>query len=446
MRRILIVALGLAGLGGALAGCGDEDPTGVGSELIGPGVTTFEVVLDPQDFLQADTTYDSFGNLNEAGFRLVANDFAGELDAHTLFQILRPFTVSFQPSGGSATQTDSLLAIRGARVTLIVDSAASTAGPVDFEVLPVTESWHAPSVTWTLRHDTAGVSAPWATPGGTTGPVVGTATWTSGDTLVIPIDSASAAVWQDTVAARHGALLRITTAGARLRLAAPPRFEFDVVPEGQPDTVLAAGSATGSMHIVSQDVTAPAPTELRVGGLPAWRSLLHFKPLRDLMVNACPAGALPPPDPACQLPLREAALNLATILLEPVPVGGRRIELPVRIEGWQVLVAENVPVVRAPLVGPFGRMQDSIAVELFTPTPPPGTRVAVPVTGYVRRLLEPPDTADTEDPEDPVSLWLALVAEAERGTFGYTAFSSMESAAPPRLRLVLTIPNREIFQ
>ncbi|HUG39868.1 MAG TPA: hypothetical protein VMM12_05260 [Longimicrobiales bacterium] len=439
MRRTLIVALGLAGLGGALAACGDEDPTGVGAELIGPGVTTFEVILDPQAFLQADTTYDSFGQLSDAGFRLVANQFAGELDAHTLFQIFRPFTVTYQPSDGAGVQTDSLLAIRGARVTLIVDSAASTAGPVDIEVLPVTETWDAASVTWSLRHDTAGVSEPWTTPGGTTGPAVGTATWTTGDTLVIPIDSASAAVWQDTLVARRGALVRTTTSGARLRLAGV-RFEYDVVPREQPDTMVVAGSASRSMHIVSPDVVAPAPTELRVGGLPAWRSLLHFRRMGDIIVNACGGGGPPIGDPACDVALGDAALNLAAILLEPLPVGGRRIEVPIRIEAWRVLPTENVPVFRAPLSGPFGRMADSIPVELFTPTPPAGTRVAVPVTSYVRQLLQP------EDPEAPLSLWVALVAELERGTFGYGAFSSMESAAPPRLRLILTIPNREMFE
>lgn len=438
MRRILITLAGLAGLGGALAGCGDEDPTAVGSVLIGPGVTTFEVVLDAEDFLQADTTYDGFGNIREAAFRLVANQFGDELDAHTLFQISRPFTVTYQVEGQS--QTDSLAAIRGANVTLIVDTLGASEGPVELEVLPVTESWDPASVSWTLRYDTAGLSEAWAVPGGTTAGVAGTATWTSGDTVVIPIDSASAAVWQDTTAARLGALIRSATPGSRLRLSSV-RFAFDVVPRDNPDTVLTAGSATRSMHIVTPaEPTAPTATELRVGGLPAWRTLFHFQPLRGLVLDACGGGGLGTGDPECDVPLKDATLTLATLLLEPSPVAGRRLERPIRIDARAVLSAANVPVFRSPLIN-VGTMRDSVPVELFAPLPPAGARVAVPITSYVRQLVR------EEDPEgDPLPLWLALVATVERGTFGYAAFSSMESASPPRLRLVVTLPNQEIFE
>ncbi|MBW3554216.1 MAG: hypothetical protein KY466_11925 [Gemmatimonadetes bacterium] len=436
MRRILIPLLGLAGLGGALAGCGDEDPTAIGSVLIGPGVTTFEVVLEAEDFLQSDTTYDGFGHIREAGFRLVANQFADEVDAHTLFQISRPFTVTYQVDG--QTRTDSLEAIRGARVTVVVDTLAASDGPIDVEVLPVTESWDQQSVSWTLRYDTAGLSEAWTTPGGTTAGVAGMATWTAGDTLVIPIDSASAAVWQDTTAARLGALIRSTTPGSRLRLTSVG-FAFDVVPRGNPDTLLTAGSATRSMHVVTPaEATPPTATELRVGGLPAWRSLLQFQPLGGLVLDGCGGGGLGTGDPECDVPLKDAALTLATLILEPSQVAGRRLERPLRIDARAVLTAANVPVFRSPLTT-VGVMRDSVPIELFAPLPPPGATVAVPITGYVREL------AVEDDPEDPLPLWLALVAAAERGTFGYAAFSSMESASPPRLRLVLTIPNQEIF-
>lgn len=437
MRRILIPLLGIAGLGGALAGCGDEDPTAVGSVLIGPSVSTFEVVLDAEDFLQLDTTYDGFGHIRDAGFRLVANQFADELDAHTLFEISRPYTVTYQVDGES--RNDSIAAFRGARVTLIVDTLASTEGPVDVEVLPVTESWDAGSVSWTLRYDTAGLSEAWTTPGGTTAGVAGRATYTSGDTLVIPIDSASAAVWQDTTAARRGALIRSATPGSRLRLTSV-RFTFDVVPRDNPDTLLTAGAATRNMHIIDpEEPSTPTATELRVGGLPAWRTLLRFRPMRELVLDACGGGGLGTGDPECDVPLRDATLTLATLLLEPLPVAGRRLERPIRIDARAVLAAANVPVFRSPLTS-VGAMRDSVPVELFTPLPPPGARVAVPITGYVRELVR------EEDPEEPLPVWLALVAAAERSTFGYASFSSMESAAPPRLRLVVTVPNQEIFQ
>lgn len=436
MRRTLIVALGLAGLGTGLTACGDEDATGVGSNLLGPGIRTFEVVLDGTTFLQGDTTYDGIGRLRDANFRILANQFAGELDAHTLFEITRPFTVTYQEPGGGVN-TDSLRAIRGARVTLVLDTIGSSSRPVEVEVRPVLESWDPGSVTWTLRHDTAGVAEPWTTPGGTTGPPAGSAIWVEGDTLVIPIDSAAASVWHDTLAADRGALLRPVTPGARLRVRSL-RFEFDVVPEAEVDTVLSAGAAGQSMHIVSSEPPPAPESELRIGGLPAWRTLFHFMPLRDVMLNACGEGEFLG-DPACLVPLRDVSLNLATLLLTPQPVAGHRVEGPIRVEARGVLETENVSVFRSPLTPPLDQMPDSIPTELFTPTPPPGVTVAVPVTTFIRNLVG-------RDDEDPVALWLALIAVGERGTFGYTAFSSLESAAPPRLRLVVSLPNEEIFE
>jgi hypothetical protein len=436
MRRILIVALGLTGLGGGLLACGDEDATGVGSSLIGPGVRTFEVVLDAEEFLQRDTTYDSFGRFRDAGFRLVADRFEGELDAHTLFQIFRPFTVTYDvPDEG--TRTDSLRAIRGAEVTLILDTIASSKGPVTVEVAPVTESWDAGTVTWTLRHDTAGVSEPWTTPGGTTGPTAGSAIWTGGDTLVIQIDSADAAIWQDTAAARRGALIRPVTPDTRLRIRTV-QFRFDVIPEADLDTALTAGSATRHMHIANPDQPPATQEELRVGGLPAWRTLLQFRSLRELVLDAC-GGGVGTGDPACDVPIRDVSLNLATLLLSPAPGGAYRVEAPIRIEGRAVLQAENVSVMRAPLTGPLGEVADTISATLFTATPPPGASVAVPVTTYIRNLVT------RDDPDEVEPLWLALVALAEQATYGYTVFSSMESAAPPRLRLVVSLPNEELF-
>ena len=111
------------------------------------------------------------------------------------------------------------------------------------------------------------------------------------------------------------------------------------------------------------------------------------------------------------------------------------------MEGRAVLTAENVPVFRAPLSAPQGAMQDSVPVALFTPTPPTGAQVRVPITPFVRRLVNP-----AQADEEPTSRWLALVSLSERATFGYMAFGSMESSARPRLRLVVTLPNQEIFK
>lgn len=449
MRRTLIVALGLAGLMGGLAACGDEDPTGVGSTLLGPGVTTFEVVLEADQFLLSDTTYPGFATFRDLGSRLVANGFAGELDAHTLARINRPFTVTYVREEGGTSQADSLLSIRGGRFTLIVDTIATTDGPIAVEVAPITESWETGSVTWTLRTDTADVSEPWTTPGGTTGPVAGSGVWVEGDTLFIPVDSAAAAVWHDTANARLGALIRTTTEGARLRLRSVS-FSFDVVPRARPDTLLEAGSVTQTAYIVSpEEPSAAADGELRVGGLPFWRSLLHFRPLDDIVVNAC-TGTIGTGDPACDVPLGDATVSLAQVLLTPLVVGGRRVESPLRIDAREVLLAEGVPVSRAPLAPLYGSVtvNPEVPVELFGPPGPGDQTAGVRVTNFVRDLIAGVEEDDEDDP--PPSEWLALLSTAETGaslpTLGYMSFSSMEGTSPPRLRLIVTMGNPELFE
>lgn len=430
MRRILFIALALGSLTSVLGGCGDEDPTEVGAGLIGQSVRTFEVFLDGSDFLVSDTTYDRLGSLNRAPFWLVADDYAGELDARTLFSVVRPFDVTWQDS--TVTRTDSVVAIVGGTLTLVVDSLASTTGPVELEVYEVTEDWDWFTTSWDLRTDTADVSEPWTTPGGTLGTRLATATWGAGDTLKIPLDSQAVAIWQDTVAARRGGLVRAVTPGSRLVLQSV-LFQFDVVPDEAPDTVVQGGSIRSRVSLATPDTTTPGAEALRVGGLPAWRSLLRFQPLADKQVGCGPASP-----PTCAVSLADVTINLATLVLEPLPVGGRRIERPVWLETRAVLTGpEGVPLTRSPLSGLLGFMNDSLTADLFDGTTADLDPIQVPATNFVRRLVSPPEG------QDPW-VWMALTSANEFTEFGYTAFGSLASPWAPRLRLVVSVPEEEL--
>ena len=164
MRRTLKTALGLGALALMLPACGDEGPTGVGGGLLGPGVRTYEVFLEAPEFLQADTTFDGLGTLNRAGFWFVADDFAGELDAAALFSLNRPIQVTYQDTTG--TRSDSISAIVGGTLTLVVDTLASTAPAADVELYELTESWDRLTTSWELYGDeaTAGPAASIAGP------------------------------------------------------------------------------------------------------------------------------------------------------------------------------------------------------------------------------------------------------------------------------------------
>lgn len=431
MRRILthglMVALGVS----VAAGCTEEGPTSVGGELIGEGYRTYEVVLDADAFLQSDLTYTGLGSLNLAPFGIVARDFGGELDARTLLRVRPPTQVTYENDAGTNV-TDSAFTIIGGTLTLAMDSlAADRTRPVQVELVEVTESWEPATVSWELRSDTAEVGEPWAAPGGTTGAVLGSGLWASGDTLRIALDSTAAAVWADSAAAFHGGLIRSTTAGTRLVLDGL-QFSFDVRPEGA-DTVVSVASLVARANIATPEPGTPAAGELRVGGVPVWRTVFQFLPMEEVEIPCAPMSTR-----CTTVPLSQVEVNQAALLLHPLPVPGRRIERPLRIEGRVVLRAPGVPVERSPLSPTIGITESGISPALFTPGLADPDRVAVPVTTYLRQNLSPPEGGD------PV-LWLALLAELEQAAplFGYAAFASLESDNPPQLRLVVTVPTEE---
>lgn len=428
MRRIRLVGLGALALGWMMTGCGDEDPTAVGADLLAPAVRTFDVELSAAEFLTADTTYDQIGDLDDAPFRMVAHEFEETLEARTLISITRPLTVTYTPGEGQSSVTDTIEAVVGGTLTVVVDTLATTPGPVELELFRVTEEWDRAAATWETRLDTADVTETWSTPGGSPGQRLGSATWETGDTLRIVMDSAAAAVWDDTAAARIGGVLRSTTPGTRLFVQALT-FQFDVVPVGA-DTVVAAGSVGDSKIILTPQDAPPSPAVLRVGGLPAWRSAVMFRPVADLRI---PCGPDQPPD--CTLGLDEVTINLAAVLLEPLPAGVRRVERPMRVEGRAVLEAAGVPLVRSPLSPPLGPPSDTLSAALFHEPATEPVQVAVPITTFIRTHLNPP-TGVTDPP-----LWMAITALGERGAFGYGAFGGVGSDRPPRLRLVVSVPD-----
>ena len=427
MRQIFRIGLGVALAAGIVAGCGDEDPTEAGSELLGEGLRTVQVVLDAPEFLERDTTYDQIGTLALAPFGIVANDFEAELDAHVLVRIQRPFQVSFT-GADSTTSTDTIVRLVGGTLTVVLDSLYDPEAPVEFEVLEVTESWDPGSATWTDRVDSlGGTPEPWAVPGGTTGAVLGSATWTEGDTVEIPIDSAAAAVWYDTAGARLGGLLRMATTEKRVRLRSVS-FQFNAVPL-ETDTIVPAGSVSGQVTVASP-APAPAAGELRVGGRPVWRSLLRFQSIKDLAVP-CETGST-----TCELPLSDVTVNAANLLLRTQPAGGRRPEGPMRLEGRAVLEGP-IPLTRSPLSRAFGQMAEAVPDDDFEA--PANVLVRVPITNFVQRNASLPD--------DQVPLrWLALTAVGERSLFGYGQFGGAASAGPPQLELVVTIPVQKVTQ
>ncbi len=431
MRRKLILGLGLTAAMGVLSGCTEESPTSVGGDLIGEGFRTFEVVLDAATFLDRDTTYDRFGTLNAAPFGLVAESFAGELTAHTLFRVRAPARVTYQNAEGTSI-TDTAFTVVGGTVQLILDSQGEARPPVELQIMEVTESWDVATASWELRVDSTGVSEPWTTPGGTTDRVMGMGIWLTGDTVLIPLDSAEAAIWMDTTAANRGGLIRANTPGSRLRIQGLS-FQFDVRPSSA-DTIVQAGSAGANVIVATPEPPAPDGTELRVGGLPIWRSALRFLPLADVQIPCEPGST------NCTVSLRDVDINRATLVLRPNTVAGHRIERPLKLEARGILRATGVPVNRSPL-SPAVDSSNALPSDAFDGASTESYEAVVPLTGFVRQNIAPGEGREAV-------AWIALLARAEQSAplFGYAEFGAALSATPPELRLMVTVESEEETQ
>jgi hypothetical protein len=87
LYRWLPVVLGLF----AATACTEETPTDVGDDLLPSGdVRTFEVILDPAQFLTFDTTFTGYTTTQQADWVTLANSFESVVDAmQTACSVLR---------------------------------------------------------------------------------------------------------------------------------------------------------------------------------------------------------------------------------------------------------------------------------------------------------------------------------------------------------------------
>jgi hypothetical protein len=425
LSRWLPVIVGLVGF----SACTDEVPTDVGDDLLPSGeVRTFEVILDANAFTTFDTTFTGYTTTQNAPFTIIANKFAGVLDANSLFRFGRPPAVVTVRTASGGTVADSTPSYFAGRLVLRFDTTATDANPpVRFQGFRTAEEW-GPSASWTLRIDTGNVELPWATPGGTRGTSIDTATWIAGDTVVLRVDSQTVAQWLDTTNVARGALVVSETNGARVRLTGAV-LRVSARSDLQPDTVLNFDVAP----IVTAFIFNPQPppaTELRVGGAPSWRSMIGIRENLADLTFPCPGV------PACVVRLDRAHINRAELLLQPVTAPAGFIpEDTTFIQTRTLLVSPGVPLERSPIgvdvcSGLTSCLVTGRAAPGYFAQPPAAQPVALDVTSYIAALV-----SDEVLPENRPPFALTLLIPNEPVTFGFATF-----APGPRLRLVITAP------
>jgi hypothetical protein len=436
--RFLVIACAVA-----LGACTEEDPMVIDEPVPRPNVTTFEIILQPAQFLVFDTAFSGYLNAYQSGIAQVMRDFEGVTDANGLYRFgVLQRTLTVRDTSGTSRE-DTLPRFPDGYLLLRIDSTASR-GAATFGAYQTTQEWHPPSASWTMRVDTGNVHLSWTTPGGTRGALIGTAQWRPGtgvDSLMIPLDSTRIKALTDTANHARGVLLTLDQAtgagGASVRVRAV-EMRVNGKSSIRPDTTIVVSVTADREPTFVYNPAPPtgAAGTLRVSGVPAWRGMLGLLPNLGELSVPCGAGG-------CTVRLRDAHVNLAELLLQPTPSQpGFSPEDSVLVGAQALLEIPGVPLARSPLGTGVGTTRTPIAAQRFA-TADVGPAVGLPITGYFGSLVA--DTASVSG-SSQVPRRLALMrceravtgsvscGPTQAGTFGFANFQ-----AGPRLRLVLTI-------
>lgn len=400
----------------ALAACGEEEPIGLGQELLPEdAIRTFEVVLEPGDFLVVDSSFSGYSTTRTAPFVLLAREYEGVLTANVLGRWNLPRAIVVRDTGTTLVPDSAAMVVSG-ELVMIVDTLGTDVGAaVQIGAYPLAEPWEPASATWTYR-DTTGTALPWLVPGGTPGPEISRITYTAGDSIILPLDSTTLRAWQDTTDETRGVLVRMVEGTGRVRTL-PPLLRVSM------RSSIADTTVTLFANLVSRNfVYTPEPdtiaSGIRSGGVPAWRAFLRFRD--DLRERMIPCGT------GCSVPLHALDITLAELLLQPeAPPPGFRPEVPLAPIAYLALVTPEVPLRRTLLGSQVGIVTELLEPERFVDG---GEPVTIPLTEFLR--LATADSAGVTNFFRPE--WIAITSGAQT-TFGFGTFAS-----GPRLRLVLS--------
>ena len=422
-------AVALVGLA-MLGGCDEVVPTSLDPNRFPESPATVELHVDWDGFGSGFRTYGGYGSPADLPNSVLASDFRGELDSHTIVRWgAYPVSVSVRDTTGT-TRPDSALTYIGGRFVVYFDTLASvTDGPVEVELGATTVEWDDRTSNWWSSVDTSGNSRLWPEPGG--GPVepLGIATWNpdEGDSLAFEIDSARIAEWADTADVTRGARLRLITPGARLDVRGTG-LRLHTRPSLHPDS-------TFYLHVVQEDLTFvydPYPTAPeeggRIGGVPAWRTVFEVGSLTSLTGPPELCAAV-----GCPASFEPSQINYAAIVLHAKAVAAAfRPSDSVTVDARPVLASASLP--KSPL-GPSltGLLGEKVAPEAFQPEGR-NAEIEIPVTSFVRDVVRGVDGRG-----DPVTGTLALLARVEPASLPYAAFHGPEGEHPPYLKVVISV-------
>jgi len=416
-------------LAALLGGCSESPPIVGGDDLFPVQPLTVEWVLPFDRFASDVRVVGGFGNPADVGVGLLTRSEGFE--SRTLLRFSGFPSSATLPDSLGVTRTDTNLTFIGGELLLRFDSvryAPAAAGPIPVRLHRLESgAWDPQTATWALAVDTLGGARPWPQPGAGGGRLIAEGRWdrAAGDSLIIPVDSATIAAWGDTTQVGRGARLDAGADGVRLRVQSAA-LRLRTKASINRDTILALPVPTERLTFIYDPLPAPPTGELRVGGAPAWRTFFRV--------------SLPPrieaPDPLCAQVTCPLELKPNQVVYAAVVLRSRAAPGPFQpvdslsVDVRPVLDPDRFP--RSPLGESFIPFGQRVAADWFGVNA--GRPVSVPVTGLVRDLVRG-ETLSGETPARAV----ALLAPLEPLSFEFTPFEGPGTAGAPSLRILLTL-------
>ena len=428
LKRILWV--GLLALGTwYFSACQENILTTLDGDLIPVEAVTVELTIPFNEFARDLQAWGGYGQTNELAEDIVANGFEETLDARVLNSLYPyPLFTTVRDSLG-VFGPDSSLTFIGATVVVNFDTLSAVHdGPVTVALSHLPRSWDARSTTWHLAVDSVGDSQAWDEAGAGPATLLATAEWdpATADSVIFQLDSAQTHLLADTAGTDRGLRVESLTEGTWLdmnRLI----YTLKTRPSSHPDTLVDVNVASQFRTFIYDPVPLPPGDEIRVGGVPAWRSVftMDLPKTLDGIPELCQVVQ-------CPYELNEealvgASLILTTQALPPAFLPRDTLRLDVR----PVLEPDRLP--KSPLgTSLTGLLGIQLAPDVFTEDA--GVQVEVPIGPYVEGLIAVNQGEEVEVPHT-----LALLSSFEPLSLYFAAFEGPDSPFAPRLRLILTI-------
>jgi hypothetical protein len=422
-------ALALSLAMGVVAACTERGPSGLDDAQLPEPPVTITLQLSWAEFGSNLQVFGGYGRVDDMSVTTVAKAYGG-MDARTLVSFEQFPTGTQVRDSSNNLVTDTALTYIDAYVVVRFDTLASTnTDTVNLTFHETVESWDAQSASWTHAFNVPGAQRTWSVPGGGATLPIRSFTWNRSagrDSAQFFLDSAQIRRWRtgpDSV--RSGRLdldsdgHRLKVSFAALRLVATSAFD--------PDTIIELTVPTTRATFIYDPVAAPPADGFRIGGAPAWRTVLDIAlpsvlngPQELCDAAGCPFALAPTNVTYAAIGLRTRRPPDAFAPTDTITVDARAVLSPTALP-------------KSPLgVSVVGVNGSTFAPALFGPQE--GSLVDVPITAFVQSVLRGPDEAGR-----PPSTTLAILSLPEPGTFSFAEFFGPGSGVnEPVLKLVIT--------